>query len=101
MSPADRAAADDDVGDGQPVLPPLGQLVLEVDGEVEYLWRDRGTVEASSFKEHRLVVSKSPAGEQHLQVDDGAGGDLAVLQEGPEPCLHYRVGKAGERALVG
>jgi len=70
---------DDDVGKGQPVLAALGQLMLELDGEVEHLWRDRCAVEAPTFQAHRLVVSKHPSGEQHLQVDDGAGGDQAVL----------------------
>jgi len=63
-----------------------GQLVLEIDGEVEHLWRDRGAVETSTFEEDRLVVRKPLAGEQHLEVDDGAGGDEAVLEERSEPC---------------
>ena len=92
---------DDDVGDGQPVLSSLGQLVLEVNGEVEYLWRDRGAVEAATFEEHRLVVREPAAGEQYFEVDDGAGGDEAVLEERPETCPHDRIRKAGESALVG
>jgi len=92
---------DDDVGDGQPVLSSLGQLVLEVDGEFEYLWRDRGAVEAATFEENRFVVSKSPAGVQHLQVDDCTGGDQALFEEWPESRLHGWIREAGESALVG
>jgi len=92
---------DDEVRDGQTMLSALGQLVLEIDGEVEHLWRDRGAVETSTFEEHRLVVRKPSAGEKHFKVDNAAGGDEAVLEERPETCPHDRIRKAGESALVG
>src|SRR5437879_3961554 len=72
---------DDEVGDGHAMLTVPGELVLQVDRGGHDLGGDRGGVEAVPLLKDRLVVAEVAAAVEDFEIDDGAGGELAVFEQ--------------------
>jgi superfamily II DNA or RNA helicase len=72
----------------------------EVDGDVEHLGPDRGTVETAALHKHVLVICQRPTIEQHLHVDDRAAGDQAILEQRPQPTRQLGRGRSKTKGVV-
>ena len=70
-----------EVGNRDPVLAPSCEFVLQLDGSFHHRWGDRGCVEAAALVEDLSVVAKVPGAVEDLEINDGACGEHAVLEQ--------------------
>jgi hypothetical protein len=75
--------------------------VLEINRFRQNLRRDRSAVETSPLLQYLLVVGEAAAAVEHFEIDDRAGSQVAILQQGTEPGRDSRDREPRERALVG
>jgi hypothetical protein len=90
----------DEIGDGHPMLAPLGQALLNVDCPVHHGWRDGSFVKTSALFSDEQVVRESSRAVEHFQIDDGACGDEAVFEQWAQTRSNQWQWESGQRALI-
>lgn len=77
------------------------ELVLYFDRRRHHVGRDRRDVKASALFEYGFVVRQESAAVEHLEVDNGAGGQLPVFEERQQTRRHFRNWKPDQSAPIG